>query len=250
MTAEEMKRRFPFQKNTGNKRCVLLCFHHAGGSAVIFKDWVKFDFPFEVIPVEIPGRGTRQGENCITDFGTAVRNLAEDVRAVYEDRKLCLFGHSLGSIIAFEVAGRLREYDIDIKKLFVAGRVSPDREEPSSYRCAMGMERLKEELLRIGATPQEVLDDAGFNREFLPMIYSDYMLSEDYRYGDTKVDFPIIAFNGTEDPDADMDMMRGWRNMTDGEFRQYQFDGSHFFPYEKEGKKLLKTIYKEIMMVE
>ena len=246
MTSAELKERFPFRKNESGMSDVLLCFHHAGGSAMVFRNWIRHKLGFELIPVEIPGRGTRCREACMTDFKALVKDLSDSIKSAYDGRKVYMFGHSLGSIIAFEVANRLEDSGINVEKLFVAGREAPHCFGTSEYRCEMGTEGLKNELLRIGATPKEVLEDEDFNEYMLPVIYSDYKLGEDYEYDNSCADYPIVALSGKGDPEADYEMMDEWKKVTNSDFRHYSFEGDHFFPYGAEEEQLLGILNKEI----
>ncbi len=245
MTDSEIRRHFPLCRSINIGRDILLCFHHAGGSALIFRPWTKYDLSFDIVPVEISGRGTRSGEKIAGSVNEAAEDSASAIAEVFGDRNIYIYGHSLGSVIAFETANRLSDMGIEVQRLFAAGRAAPDHPEPSPYRCSMGLDALKAELKRIGATPEEVLEDRYFNENLLPVIYSDYKISEEYAYSGTAVRYPITALCGSEDTDADMSLMKGWGDMTDSDFSIYEFPGGHFFPYQD--SKVLKTISGEIM---
>ena len=74
-----MSQWFPFQedKNLGNR--LLFCFHHAGGTAAVYRRWVGQDSEFSVLPVELPGKATRIGEPFIENMEVLSDQIAEAV---------------------------------------------------------------------------------------------------------------------------------------------------------------------------
>jgi surfactin synthase thioesterase subunit len=86
----------------------LFCFPYAGGSAAIFREWPR-EFPesVQVCNVELPGRGRRLFEPPFTSMGPLVEEAARAL-ADYLDRPFAIFGHSLGALVAFELARYLR----------------------------------------------------------------------------------------------------------------------------------------------
>ena len=153
------------------------------GSIVVFNKWRNYSPSVDVIPVEIPGRGTRMEESCITDFETLIKQTTAALAGAYDGRPFFIYGHSLGAAVAFETACALqRTYNLKPEKLFVAGRHAPMDPDRSKYRCSMGIEALKADLLHLGMMDKDTLEDETFKEFFLPMIYKDYQLHEDYRY--------------------------------------------------------------------
>src|SRR5215471_749362 len=81
----------------------LICLPYAGGSAATYVPWAKSLPPrVELIALQPPGRGSRMAESPHARMEALV---AELMRAfpMLTDRPYVLFGHSLGSRVAFEV---------------------------------------------------------------------------------------------------------------------------------------------------
>src|SRR5262249_42750474 len=103
-------------------RIRLFCFPYAGSSAQIFHGWQQ-DLPrtIEVTPVHLPGRGKRIREKPFTEL-TALAEVLTGEISPHVDKPYALFGHSLGAIIAFEVARGLRRRGLPLpRRLFVSG---------------------------------------------------------------------------------------------------------------------------------
>jgi surfactin synthase thioesterase subunit len=79
------------------------------------------------------------------------------------------------------------------------------------------------------------------------MIYNDYRLNEEYIYNGEVLDIPITAMNGSRDADADSAIVDKWSKVTSAGFERYEFNGTHFFPYEDEEKNVIELIRKRIL---
>ena len=44
--------------------------------------------------------------------------------------------------------------------------------------------------------------------------------------------------------------MKRWKKVTEKSFKQYEFHGSHFFPYDNEEKDVLRILRREIFVSE
>src|SRR5215813_8499488 len=89
-------------------RMRLFCLPFAGAGASAYSTWqVDFHDDIEVCAVELPGRNTRSQEPPICRAGPLAAQIVRDL-APYLDLPFAVFGHSLGAILAFELARALR----------------------------------------------------------------------------------------------------------------------------------------------
>lgn len=222
---------FPFAHNrSGGNHKRVFCFHYAGGSSVIFKQWAAAGRPVEFIPVELPGRGTRSAEACLENFDQLTEPLLSGLLQAIDNRPFCFFGHSMGAVIAFEAAWQLQtRYGLQPEQLIVAGRHAPHCPDPATFKSYMNDEALIRELKRLNGTPPEILENREILDFLLPMIRSDYKLHESYRYRGQNLNLPVIAHAGKYDHEANAALMRHWREVTAGSFALREFDGNHFF---------------------
>ena len=86
----------------------LLCLPCAGASATMYLRWRRL-LPrwIEVVPLELPGRGSRLGEDFVEDFDALVSLLCSEHEAALRGN-FALFGHSMGALLAWGIAQRLR----------------------------------------------------------------------------------------------------------------------------------------------
>ena len=86
----------------------LFCLPYAGSGAVVYRDWPGVvPRHVQVCPVELPCRGTRFGEAAFTRLAPLVNALADALDGAL-DRPFALFGHSMGGLVAYELARTLR----------------------------------------------------------------------------------------------------------------------------------------------
>lgn len=65
------KKWFPFTTydlDELNNRDIVFCFHHAGGSASVYRKWTLKKEKINFVCVELPGKGTRRKERFIENF--------------------------------------------------------------------------------------------------------------------------------------------------------------------------------------
>ncbi|HEX8091839.1 MAG TPA: alpha/beta fold hydrolase, partial [Blastocatellia bacterium] len=183
-----------------------------------------------VCPVQLPGRGNRLQEPSFTRLVDLVQALNQALFP-YFDKPFAFFGHSMGAMIAFELARSLRrDYGLEPMHLFVSGRVAPQirRQEPITYD--LPEPELLEELRRLNGTPKEVLEHPELMQLMLPLIRADFQVVQTYKYSpEPPLSCPISAFGGLQDQGVSRAALEAWREQTAATFIIRMFDGDHFF---------------------
>src|SRR6266536_1772873 len=90
--------------------CVrIFCLPYAGGGASAYRTWVN-ELPahIEVVPVQPPGREDRYTEEPFRRMADMVDGLIHSLQPLMVDMPFAFFGHSLGGIVALEVARGLK----------------------------------------------------------------------------------------------------------------------------------------------
>jgi medium-chain acyl-[acyl-carrier-protein] hydrolase len=145
-----------------------------------------------------------------------------------------LFGHSMGSLVAYELARVLRRTGLPTPAhLFVSGRRAPQMlREPQTFHDlpdARFIERLRE----LSGTPEEVLQHPELIAFVLPTLKADFAVCETYMYRpEPALECPISAFGGLTDADVSRDELAAWAQLTRGPFRMEFFPGGHFFLHD------------------
>lgn len=221
------------------KRLKLLCLPCAGASATMYLRW-KRQLPawVEVYPVELPGRGERLGEPFINDFDTQVVRLCEE-QATRMRGDFALFGHSMGALLAYGMAARLRDVGRpQPRMLFASGSAAPSRRDSDRLAGLDNDKALMADLRQQGGTPEEVFESPELLRLTLDVLAADYRLCRSFRYrSGTPFDYPVKALAGFDD-EIEKVRLEAWQREAGGAFSLNWFEGGHFFIRQQEGQVL------------
>jgi surfactin synthase thioesterase subunit len=210
-------------------------FPHAGGSKS-FYSFLTASKPPGVVLVEYPGRGSRWGEQPLTSV-EALADLAIAEYPLDPMKRFCVFGHSFGALVGLEFARRLKTTMSLEPTLFIVSACRPPWANGSEKKLATAPDdALVNELLELGGTPRELLE----NEEFLPLILrafrADLIACENYRTDPSpRLGGPLLAIGGRNDKTATRLDMTEWSRLTTGDFRQKTFDGDHFYLIQENG---------------
>ena len=208
----------------------LFCFPHAGGAASYFHPWSASLAPgIEVLAVQYPGREDRAAEPCVTN----IADLADQIHAALGSslpRRFAFFGHSMGAILAFEVARRItREKGRGPAHLFVSGRSAPPRHRHHNLHRA-GNPAFIAELASLGGTDPRILQDSEVLELILPTMRGDYTASETYQFEPgPPLSCDITAMTGDRDSQNTIAEAAAWSGHTTGAFNLRVYPGGHFY---------------------
>jgi surfactin synthase thioesterase subunit len=207
----------------------LICFPHAGGSATAyFRLSGELTPRLETLAVQYPGRQDRRREPCLLSIAELADRVVAALRP-WTDPPYALFGHSMGSILAYEVALRLQAgTGAAPVHLFASGYPAPSlvRGGTVHRRDDAGV---LDELRATGGTDPRWLEDLDLVATILPGVRGDYQAVETYPRRNDAVGCPITMLVGDSDPQTTMDEAEGWARHTTGEFRVHVFPGGHFY---------------------
>lgn len=161
----------------------VVCFPHAGGDPRAYLRWQRELGPAATVrAVCAPGRAHREHEprpSSLEEFADAA---AAAIRALPE-RAVCLFGHSMGGLVAFEAARRLRDQPA-LRHLVVSGCAAPSL-LPTEYivwAAALPWREFVAATAEHEGLAPEVVADPELQRLLLPGLRADVRLFAGYRY--------------------------------------------------------------------
>lgn len=214
----------------------LICFSYAGGGASAFKDWGNaLPEHIELCAVQLPGREERLNEPLISDMSILVHALTQEIIAA-TDRPFAFFGHSMGAIVAYEVACQLRVLGAQQPEhLFLSARASPQLQDHSVPLRALNNDQFIEQLHQsYGAVPDAIRSNAELQKVFLPILRADVEMLETHQdVGAEPLDVPITALGGASDLAISSAMLAGWQDRTRAGFAQHIFPGEHFYIHDE-----------------
>lgn len=236
-----------YAKPNSQTRLRLFCFPYAGGGASLFRSWSNHLPPqVQVCPVQLPGREGRLRETPLTHLPRLIELLASHL-SPYLDLPFVFFGHSMGSLISFELARYLRKhYDLCPMHMFISAHRAPhlpDRRPPIHQLSEVAF---IEELRRFGGTPEIILQNAELMHLFLPVLRADFTICEAYTYlPAAPLDCSISAFGGVQDDTVSRGEVAAWQQHTCQSFVLRMLPGDHFFLHDAQAP-LLHVVSEEI----
>ena len=210
----------------------LVVFPYAGGGASAFRTWpgqLPRGIAFHV--VQLAGREARFREPPATRATDIIVPVTRAIASIDDGAPLVLFGHSMGAILAFEVARQLRRMGRGPSALVVSGRCAPQLRTRSPRLAHLdGMELVDRLAGLYGGIPPEVLAEVSLADLMARVLKGDLTVIEGYEYfPDELLACPIVACGGTEDPWVTPDELGGWREQTRGGFVAERYPGDHFY---------------------
>lgn len=220
-------------------RLRLFCLPHTGGGASLYRSWAQRLPPdIELIAIRLPGRETRFREPPFTRLDELAPALVSAVRP-WLDRPHAWFGHSMGSLIAFEACRILARRSLPAPvRLQVAGKPAPHLVPRQPPVHAAPTADLVDRLRLLGGTPAALLDGGALG-VLLPTLRADFAVAETYTCRPAPpLDCPISVFGGTRDPLTTVAELDAWRRHSAVGGTLRMFEGGHFFPHESQEQVL------------
>lgn len=223
----------------------LFFFPYAGGAPAVFTKWCA-DLPshIEGVAVHYPGRGSRFNEPVINDMSRMVADLAQNIQPLL-DKPFPFFGHSMGGLIAFELARKLRTQHLQTpSQLFISACDAPHLPDANQKIHQLPDDEFLHELDQLNGIPGELKNPEVMSL-LLPIVRADFQLVENYEYQpEEPFDFPISAFGALNDPRVNRERIEAWSIHTKAKFVSQFFPGNHFFINETK-EDILKRIIHE-----
>ncbi|QJI28298.1 thioesterase [Pseudomonas sp. ADAK18] len=220
-------------------RLRLFCLPYSGASAMVYSRWRRA-LPewLQVCPLELPGRGMRMDEPLQRDIKALAAQLALEI-SMQLDGPYVLFGHSLGGLLAFELAHALRERGLpEPLALFASGTAGPARRDVSEYAIEKTDAQLITRLRELKGTAEDALANHELMQLMLPILRADFLLCGSFHYGEREpLAMPIHVFGGKQDS-VRAEQLLDWQEDTTTGFSLDMFEGHHFFLMQQESSVL------------
>jgi medium-chain acyl-[acyl-carrier-protein] hydrolase len=225
----------------------LFCLPYAGGGSSVYRFWSKGLPSFvDVCPIQLPGRETRLEEPAAIRIGPLAEAIAQAILP-YLDKPFAFFGHSMGALVAYEVARRLRDDNgLEPVHLFASAHGSPHIPGNDRDVYKLSDSEFLKHLQTLNGTPHEVLDCPELMQILLPTLKADFELLGTYEYKpEAPFSCPITVFGGTQDHSVTPEEIAGWQIHTTGNVSVKFLPGDHFY-LSSHKSLLLRMLTEEV----
>ncbi|HKN97418.1 MAG TPA: alpha/beta fold hydrolase [Pseudonocardiaceae bacterium] len=205
----------------------LFCLPPAGGSGRALA--AALSGVADTVPLELPGRGARWQEQPYRSWDEATTDLAGRLaRAVAGGGEYALLGHSLGAVLAYEIAHRLRARPPAV--LVVVARNPPHRppERTALHDEGASDRELFDAVVALGGASPRAAGPLTY-RTFLPVLRADLRLAAGYRPSPPPVASRLVVLYAGQDALTSAESMPGWADYTTGCVHLHEVPGDHFF---------------------
>lgn len=222
----------------------LINLPHAGGSITTFKGWNK-KINCNVLNIEYPGHWTRMNESLLNTFEELFEDVVKTIqKKIQSPAEICLFGHSLGAILAWSIIPALKKMGYEVKCIFLSASQSPNFFPENNIRNAnTDIEKLK----LIGYDVEEHSSDINdqFLKTFFPILDKDLQICKKFVSDNHYIDIDAYVLYGKEDSFVDIDKMVTWGNYVKL-IAVYDFPGQHLYLEEKSNRDLLTDLINTV----
>src|SRR5215475_13419703 len=227
----------------------LFAFPYAGGGIGAFHSWQNH-LPswIGIHLVQLAGRENRFLEPPASRAMEIVQPVSRAIAAIHRT-PFIIFGHSMGAVLAFEVARQLRRISSSFPAaLIVSGRCAPQLQPGIPRISHLDDAPLVSRAFELfGGIPPEVLENQELIELMAPVLKADLRLAEDYEYvAEPPLECPVAAYGGDRDPWASTHELDAWREQTRSGFVREQFPGHHFYLREPGNELRLLGHIREI----
>jgi medium-chain acyl-[acyl-carrier-protein] hydrolase len=209
----------------------LFCFAYAGGNSSIYLDWQRSIHPgIEICPVQLPGRGARYHEAPYAAWSPLMADLSRLI-ARHSEVPFAFFGHSLGALIAFELARHCRMQRVAMPRhIIVSGCTAPHLRRPPRRLYELDDDGLIAAMAEHNGTPRQLLGNRELMELVLPVIRADFRLGDAYSFvPDFPLAVPLTVMAGRADPYTSPAEIAQWARHSVAAVETRWFDGDHFF---------------------
>ncbi|MEU2834664.1 alpha/beta fold hydrolase [Streptomyces lavendulae] len=220
---------------------VLVCLPFAGAGASFFRKWQPLAADgLRIAAVQLPGREERFLDETHTDASSAM----DEAWAWLEPQldgaeRIVVFGHSLGAVLAYELAHRIGDLGgLPVERLVVSGSAGPWK--PRARRATgLSDEQFLTRVQGFAGYTHQAMQDEEMLELLVPLLRADVEMHENYRPSyPGPLNAPITALRGADDDLVSAMECAQWVEATTGGFDSTELPGGHMYLTESAGDVL------------
>jgi medium-chain acyl-[acyl-carrier-protein] hydrolase len=236
-----------------NAQFRIFCFHYAGGSALMYKEWCQYLPPeIELCAIQLPGRWDRMSEP-MTSLEKIMGPMTDAI-ATLLDKPYAVFGYSMGGAFAFELVRELRRRGRQLPVHLFAAACSPPHMHKGSAAASFGPMSDEAFLARFknifgSIYGEKEMLESSMKDTWIGTLRNDMNALSSYTYHpEQALQIPITALGGAKDNTLPLETLEQWKMQTSAQFEAKVFNGGHLFIHEIPTDELIETLVMKVSM--
>lgn len=243
------------QRRKAAFRC--FCFPHAAASGYVFEQWRPLlKDVADICSLHLPGRSSNFNGTPYSEFQQLIEDAFAEIVPLLGER-FVFFGHSLGGIIAYELARLLHHRGQSCPRhLFISAAGAPHLPDPPTAHLTKADHRLSDieliERVRLATgTPEDLIHSREFMELMLPIVRADLRVADSYVLPPTEereVPCDITVVGGCKDLlDVPLESLEAWAAYTTRRFRLRLLEAGHFY-LKSHAKELTDLVRSTVVL--
>lgn len=230
-------------------RKIMFVIPFAGGSSESYKKWEGCE-EYCFVYLDLPGKGKRRAQTCLTLFSDMVQDIFEQIEQYLKMNKIIkyyIWGHSMGSYLAFEVVKSFFERGKRLPEMLIlTGTIAPHCIAHEKIESKLIDDKtFLDYILEFGLVKKKIIQSSCFKKNYLPMIKNDYQIMLQYHVEESKpINQKVMIINGKGDDILEHEVKQ-WKSYFSSKIIFLWLDGKHFFIFENHDK-VFQEIRKEM----
>ncbi len=199
-----------------------------------------------MVNVDYPGHWPRTNCSLVSTFEQLKYDVLKQIdRFVLSDNRIIVFGHSMGAILAWEIALFYMQKGIKIDSLFLSGSNSP---ESFSEDCKVNV-KTDDQLLDLAdykTQNHSNLENQCFYRFFLPVMKNDLGICSSYQARKSYCDVKTTIIYGDIDRNTEDEKIRKWEKYTNC-ISIIRMKGKHMYLDEIDNRKQITKLINDMV---
>ena len=225
----------------------LVWFHHAGGHGDSYRAMAAhLPSDWHVHLIEYPGRGALAHLPAHHNLAQLAAWLLPQITSLTQ-QPFAFFGHSMGALVAHEVARQMHEGQWPLPVwIGASGHRAPQLIRPLSEQLhGLPDDALVDRLRRMGALPAHAITG-----DYLRLMRTDLRACETRSTpcvsATSALPCALSTFTGDADPMVEAQDMHPWSHQVSGRVRHHVLPGGHFFLAGVKRRQVLDLIVRDI----
>lgn len=209
----------------------LFCLPYAGAGASAFRS-MKEVLPrsVNVCPLHLPGREHYYSAPLINNSFELIPQLAQQLQSEVKGN-YAIYGHSMGSLLGFELIRFLRRHNFPLPiHFFAAARGAPSLSGEYEHFSNLDDDEFIARIRQFGGLPEKIITNREIMNIVLPVLRSDFQLLDNYQYFEERpLPVPLTSIHGAADATVQPAWVQSWQYETSSRYLHHTIKGNHFF---------------------